>query len=523
MIIARLSMVLFISASWAAAGVGAGPPIHVGSRLELFVDDALIERLNGAERRLHHPVPANVALICDRPWEGNWCAGFTVLRDKGSYRMYYRGGRETRLTKNPPDKQVDARLIYTCYAESRDGITWTRPSLGLFEVAGTRKNNVVFAEPSAINPLMPFVDTRPGTPPEQRYKAVATKFPMVSADGLRWRKLNDSTVIEGYDSFNLAFWDAERKQYRSYSRHRRGSQEQMAKGAGVPKTSDQGIMENGRDNGRDIITSTSKDFVNWTKPEFLSYSPGRISELYENNVLPYHRAPHLLRGFPVRYVDRGWTESAKALPQLQHRRNRAGAYEPREGTALTDVMLMCSRDGTRFSMWPESFIRPGLRLQDNWFYGDNFLAWGLIETPSAIVGAPGELSLFATEAFLQPGPVRLRRFTLRLDGFVSVRAPLAGGELLTRPVVFAGSKLVLNYSTSAAGSVRVELQDAQGLPLPGFALGDCHDIYGDQLERTVAWKGNPDLARFAGTPVRLRFELRDADLYSIQFRRAANN
>ena len=511
-----MSIVFFVFVSWATAMCGAEEPIDIGSRLELFVDDGLIERLSGAERRLHHPVPAEIALVLDRPWEGNWSSGFTVLQDKGLYRMYYRAGRETRLTQNPPDKQVDEKLIYTGYAESRDGIAWTRPSLKLFEVAGTRENNVVFTEST---PLMPFVDTRPGVPPEERYKAVGVQRAFVSPDGIHWRLLNDTTVIEGYDSFNVAFWDAEEGQYRSYSRDRRVGREQRAKAAPVPKTSDQGIMDDGRDNGRDIITSTSKDFIHWTKPEFLSYSPGRISELYENNVLPYYRAPHLLLGFPVRYIDRGWTESAKALPQLEHRRKRAGAYESREGTALTDTMLMSSRDRTHFSIWPESFIRPGLRLKDNWFYGDNYPAWGLIETASSIIGAPNELSLFATEAFLQPGPTRLRRFTIRMDGFVSVCAPLSGGELLTRPVVFAGSKLVLNYSTSAAGSVQVELQDAQGVPLRGFALADCHEIYGDQIERVVAWKGNSDLGKLAGTPVRLRFVLKDADLYSIQFHR----
>jgi hypothetical protein len=190
---------------------------------------------------------------------------------------------------------------------------------------------------------------------------------------------------------------------------------------------------------------------------------------------------------------------------------------------VTDIMLMSSRDGTHFSIWPESFIRPGLRLKDNWFYGDNYPAWGLIETASPIIGAPNELSLYATEAYLQPGPMRLRRFTIRVDGFVSVCAPLVGGELLTRPIVFAGSKLLLNYSTSAAGGVQVELQDAQGVPLNGFALADCHEIYGDQLERVVAWKNNPDLSKLAGTPVRIRFVLKDADLYSIQFRPSGQN
>ena len=54
-------------------------------------------------------------------------------------------------------------------------------------------------------------------------------------------------------------------------------------------------------------------------------------------------------------------------------------------------------------------------------------------------------------------------------------------------------------------------------PLPGFTLADCKEVYGDDLERTIAWKGNADLGTLAGKPVRLRFELRDADLYSFRF------
>jgi hypothetical protein len=109
------------------------------------------------------------------------------------------------------------------------------------------------------------------------------------------------------------------------------------------------------------------------------------------------------------------------------------------------------------------------------------------------------------------------RMYLRIDGFVSLQAPLVGGELLTKPITFAGNQLLLNVSTSAAGSVRIEIQNLAGQPLPGFALADCHEVYGDDLERAVAWKDYPDLGTLAGQPVRLRFEVRDADLYAFRF------
>ena len=89
--------------------------------------------------------------------------------------------------------------------------------------------------------------------------------------------------------------------------------------------------------------------------------------------------------------------------------------------------------------------------------------------------------------------------------------------MVTRPFAFEGGALSLNISTSAAGSARVELQDADGKPIEGYALSDCDEIYGDDLERMVMWKGRADVRALAGQAVRLRFALSDADLYSLQF------
>ena len=141
--------------------------------------------------------------------------GMSVLRaDDGLYRLCYKAG---------PDQHS-----FGCYAESRDGITWTRPSLGLFEVAGTRDNNVILPPEIGDNcagDFSPFEDTRPGVPPDQRYKGISGMTGRVSAfaspDGIQWRKLVDEPVIEGYDSQHMAFWDVEREEYRSYCRHRR--------------------------------------------------------------------------------------------------------------------------------------------------------------------------------------------------------------------------------------------------------------------------------------------------------------
>jgi hypothetical protein len=106
---------------------------------------------------------------------------------------------------------------------------------------------------------------------------------------------------------------------------------------------------------------------------------------------------------------------------------------------------------------------------------------------------------------------------MRVDGFVSAHATSRGGQLLTRPVVFSGSKLVVNFVTSAEGSLRIEFLDPSGNPIPGLGLADCDRLQGDSIEQTVSWHGKSDLGRLAGRPVRLRFGLVDADLYSFQF------
>jgi hypothetical protein len=141
-----------------------------------------------------------------------------------------------------------------------------------------------------------------------------------------------------------------------------------------------------------------------------------------------------------------------------------------------------------------------------------------VETKSALEGAPAELSLYAVENYWTGTSSDLRRYTLRLDGFVSVSAPMDGGELITKSVIFSGKNLILNFSSSAAGDIRVELQDETGHPVPGFTLDDCPPVFGDSLERMVIWNNASDLSSLAGKPVRIRFVLKDADLYSFRFK-----
>ncbi len=501
-------------------------PIDIGSRLELMVDEYLITRLSGgAELRLNKPIPREAALVMDKPWEGNACGYTTIFQDGEIYRMYYTA-RLYEMTETTLDQQSGV----ICYAESDDGIHWVRPELGLVEFNGSRKNNIILDDQQSssipTDGFAPFKDANPNATPDARYKALAARFPSLhpagaasreghgpdvpdglhalkSPDGIRWTTMSDGPVIEDgdLDSHNLAFWDSVRGEYRDYHRNERGR------------------GKTGNDfYGRDMRTATSRDFIHWSEPEYLNYAQGRTDELYNNAIAPYFRAPHIFVGFPTRYIDRGWSDAVEDLPELEERRRRASVSE-RYGSALTDGMFMSSRDGQTFNLWPESFIRPGLRPQDNWVYGDNFPNWGLVTTKSIFAGAPNELSIYAKEGYWRGDSTTLRRYTLRLDGFASVQAPLSGGELVTKPLIFEGRELVLNFSASAAGSIRVELlRDQMDVPIEGFTLGDCVEVLGDDVERVVRWSGGHDLSRLSGIPVRLRIMLKDADLYSLRFR-----
>ena len=457
----------------------AAEPIKIGSRLELFVDDYLIDQTDGVEQVLHTPIPREIALVFDRPWEGMASAYHTIMRDEtaGLYRAYYRG------------MDFNEGHEVTCYAESKDGLTWTRPTLDLYKYGGARKNNIIWKHPAHLDKgrtahnFTPFIDTRPGVPDQQRYKALAgmPAFALVSADAIHWKLLSDKPVLTdgAFDSQNLAFWDVSRQTYVAYFR----------------------AFTNGV---RNIASATSQDFVQWSKTRQLDFGDAPVEHLYTNVIAPYFRAPHIYLGFPRRMVpDR---HKFKNFPV----------------SGACDDLLMSSRDGQNWHRWREAFLRPG-QQRGTWLKYGNLIAWGMLVTKPITRHTPHELSFYRNEYYREgQGPndyvCYWRRYTMRLDGFVSMRAKADGGTFTTKPIIFDGRKLVINYATSAAGRLRVELTDPDGKPIPGFEVDNCPIIFGDEVEEVVVWKGNPDLSALAGKPIRLRFELQDADLYALKFR-----
>lgn len=382
--------------------------IALGNRREVFVDRFLIEKLDGATLTLHQPVPREVALVHDAPWEGETSAYHTVFQDGDLYHMYYRGsGRGKRRGQLMERHHMSHET--TCYAESRDGIHWTKPELGLFEHNGSTANNIVWFGPGGHN-FAPFKDANPDCPPDRRYKSLAFMhdekalaqgrrvrclYAFHSPDAIHWQLTREEPVMTdgAFDSLNVASWDALRGCYVAF------------------------VRKNRPGFGRDAGIATSTDFLNWTETTRLEYPDSPPAQLYTNGIQRYARAPHLYFGFPMRYVERDYRR------------------EGREGYGLTDGVFMTSRDGMNFHRWAEAFIRPGLQ-PERWVTRNNLTAHGLVLTTSAVHGGP-EISLYSTEGYWEGDACRLRRFTIRADGFVSVHAPFTGGSLLTRPLTFS--------------------------------------------------------------------------------------
>ena len=411
----------------------------------------------------------------------------TVLQDGKKLRLYYRGDKVPGAHwRNGWGKYHEGEV--TLYAESDDGgIHWKEPKLGLHSVPEMPKGNVVVDMSDdtflVTHNFTPFIDDRPGVPADQRYKALGGgRYPaenwggwkskderakliekygpgglkaFASADGLRWKLLQKTPVIaENQGSFD------------------------SQNGAFWSETEQQYVcyfrwFDKGR---RAIRRSTSKDFLHWTEPvNMQANEPGE--HLYTSCTHPYFRAPHIYIALPTR-------------------------FQARKG-AITDIVFMATRPGSsRYHRhFKSAFIRPGLGPR-GWGNRANYITLNVVQTSQT------EMSLFMYGG---------AQYVLRLDGFVSVHAGYEQGEFTTKPLRFSGNQLELNYSTAGGGEIRVELLDEKGRAVPGFSLDDCDPIKGDTIRGVVTWKEKSDLSKLKGKPVKIRFVMNEADLYSLRF------
>lgn len=484
---------------------------------EVLWDDSLTEECT-AEKILHSPWYKSPIMTFDKAWEGDGCGYFNVIHDpvSSTWFMYYTAVemfKDDGSFTSPSD-------IHACVLLSKDGISWTRPELGIVEFEGSRANNIIAGKENlpgltGVDNFYVMLDTNPSPAVKERFKAVMrydSKGPdgkkqrwlasLVSDDGVHFRLLGKVTDEGYFDTLNTVMWHQETGRYLCFIRsfHQEGTFKEY-----------EGKEKDGSLNSfvRDIRVLYSDDFLSWSFPKRLTFNSTNDYPLYTNGACIYPYAPQMIIGFPTRYVERKeWTDNFEHLCGREKRLERM-KYEERFGLAVTDCLFMCSRDGEHWHRFDEAFLRPGPEYPTNWVYGSCYPCIGMVESPSEIPGGDPILNMFVYRNHWSGEPTVLERYAIRKDGFVSLHAGIDEKNLLTKPFKFYGKKMLLNFSTSAIGHVYITL-----IREDGQKAHSC-ELFGDRTDRTVNF--DRSLEEFAGQNVRMLIELADADVFAFEF------
>lgn len=476
-------------------------------RREVCWDTFLMESSRKVEVKMHHPVKREKVLTLNHFWEGTVCGYGALVKVEGGYRLYYRAGDMVSY----PDKTYRSGVSSLCLAESSDGLHYKRVPVNKHDYHGIKTNNIVYYTGEYFDNFMVYYDENPDCLPQEQYKGLAmlgTNHELghglalfVSPDGIDFTLKRKLDLPGEFDSYNVILWDREAKLYRLYYRsERRQDLEQFD------------VVVKSRKLFREVHMATSEDLEHFTVYGQLDYGPDAPQiQLYTNQISKYYRADHMYIGFPARYIDR-WEdeENFKQMP-LAERHQFITECFGREGTVVTDCAIMTSRDGYHFDRWEEAYLTPGIESRNNWWYGDCFTVYGLAETEAEEEGAPNEISFLMGESY-HIKDVELYRYTTRLDGFFSWYAGYKGGEILTKPFLYEGNQLEINFASSALGGLRIWLCDEEGNAIEGF---DSGVIFGDSVDRKVRFRR--DLREYEGKSVRMKIFLQDCDLYSFRF------
>ena len=501
--------------------------INIGNSRELFFDDYLLDtEKTTAERRLHRPIRKGEIFKLDMPWEGNVCGYFSVFLAEGKYRMYYRATQSGR------------RERYICYAESDDGISWVRPNLGIVEINGSKDNNVLMDLEmlfemgfKTFDNLSVFYDENPECPSDRKYKMLCmycgngALLSLVSEDGIHFRKDEIITRDGEFDSQNLAFWS---KYYGKYFCYYRGEHEPKENVRTMDKSYTDKVAKELLDpekmllrepgNGdfafmRDIRVIESPDYKNWSSQKLINYT-GEDLQPYTSGIIPYPRAENIFVGLSARYVERkAWTPNYDELCGREERLARMSGESLRTGLAITDGMLLVSRDGYNFTKFDEAFLCPPPENSDSFVYGDGFCTPTLIETSSDVSGAENEYMLHVLEGYRSNrGYCSIVKYALRLDGFVSLHAGGTEKNIVTKEFTYDGDNLYCNIESSARGSVYFTLKC-------GDEEYTSYETFGNSADKRVHFTCEDAVKRCKGKPVVLEAKIYDCDLYAIKFDR----
>lgn len=439
----------------------------------MFIDNHLIDKSDQCKLVLNKPVRKEKAIEFDKPWESLTSGYVTLVEHGGLVYMYYRG-----ITESKKDEQN----AVTCLAVSHDGINFTKPSLELFEFKGSVKNNIILHHKPECHNFAPFIDQNPAANKDSLFKGIGGHeytgvnkgklYGLTSSDGINWKRVAEYPIITDgmFDSHNAAFYDFNTKRYRCYTRYFENSH-----------------IENPKpyEGFRAIESFESDDFLNWKPLGPNKYDTDVKEHLYTNASVLCPGAPHHYLSFPMRFFP-----------------DRSRDFYNNE-PGLSDAVFMSSRDGVNWNRtFMEAWMRPGLN-RGNWVNRNNMPALGIVDS----VG--DEFSMFISENYKTDGSC-IRRLSIRKYGFASFYADYKGGNFMTKPLIFKGNQLYVNYSTSGGGFIKVKMLDDKGLILTQTDL-----IYGDEIMGKIDF--DDTIGKYEGKSVRLMFELADANIYAIKF------
>ncbi|MFN0172981.1 MAG: hypothetical protein ACKV22_41920 [Bryobacteraceae bacterium] len=443
---------------------------------QIFVDLADVESLENVGQIFHaaEKHPANPILRGTKSWEreaGGPAASFIYDADEKLFKCWYQGvmGDKEGATQYGPHT--------LCYATSADGIVWQRPSLNLHEIEGSRQNNVVVPpDYHEGQDHWESVMKDPGdSDPARRYKGFGWSsltrglHTMTSPDGLRWTHSLEP-VVKGVGDAQSMMIDSRHRRYVVFLR------------------------------SKVRLYSVSEDFVSWSKPE------------------PSLQPPLGQAGGATLYNHMGFAYGDQYLGFVSYFHMKSdNRYHPR-----MDLRVLTSRDGLHYEMpGPLPHDRPPVVRCGDLGEWDRFM--------TMLTGAPpirreNRLYIYYRGMSRRHKPFglpidkdtyesgALGLATIRVDGFASLASGFDGGRVTTRPFVFDHGTLRVNAKADF-GRIAIEALDESQEPIPGFSEKDCAPLHGDHVEQPVRWEG-ADLRSLVGRPIRLRFHLSNARLYS---------
>lgn len=441
---------------------------------------------------MNPPIKRGPVLKPDQPWEDfRLTSYFTVVQDGELARMYYSSFAVDQW--NHPDDPWNNHA-FLCYAESRDGMHWDKPDLGIVEYQGSKKNNIILK--SVVDGTV-FID--PTAAPEGRYKLLHTIGPHKgglrvsnSADGIHFTIPEDPVSPWTPDSQQNAFYDPRIKKYVAYLRAR----------------PDMGIETKNRSVVRVERDDIEKPWEN-AEPKIVfsaDEKDPRDVDFYTNAAVKYPWADDAYFMFPAAY---------------HH-------FDPQYGNdGFLDSSAAVSRDGIA---WTRPDRRPYVALGEKGEWDESFvmIGVGLIRQGDKLLqyyngidishGGTRKESKFSAQGRTRWG--WMGAVEQRLDGFYSADAAYGGGSLTTPLIRFDGKQLTLNINTSSAGSAKVAILGEDDQPIAGYSLDDCDEIMTNNVRHVVTWRQKPDVSALVGKPIRLKFAMRSAKLHAFQFQRS---